>query len=74
MNHANFFKKLFESIEDYRKIALLMFLIKSDKGLLKICGFLKSDIIRSSLEGKNILKEQNEDYLDYIKEKEPIIE
>ena len=31
MNYENYFKDLFESIEDYRKIVLLIFLIKNDK-------------------------------------------
>ena len=30
MNNVNFFKDLFESIPDYKKIVLLMFLIKND--------------------------------------------
>ena len=52
-----------------------MFLIKNYYDLLKECGFLKSDISRLCLEFKNILIEQNEEYLDYIKiEEEPSIE
>ena len=30
MNNTNYFKHLFESIPDYRKIVLLLFLIKND--------------------------------------------
>ena len=44
MNNVKYFKDLFESITDYRKIVLLMFLIKDDKNLLKEVGFSKSDI------------------------------
>ena len=52
-----------------------MFLIKNYYDLLKECGFLKSDIGRLCLEFKNILIEQNEEYLDYIKiEEESSIE
>ena len=54
MDNINYFKDLFESIPDYRKIVLLMFLIKNDNDLLKECGFLKSDIIDLCLELKKI--------------------
>ena len=75
MNYGNYFKDIFESIHDYRKIVLLIFLIKNDEDLLTECGFLKDDIIRLNLAFKNILMEQNEKYLDYIKnEEESIIE
>ena len=75
MNYENHFKDMFESITDYRKIVLLIFLIQNDKNLLNECGFLKRDINRLNLELKNILIEQNEVYLDYIKnEEESLIE
>ena len=70
MNNVNYFKDLFESIPDYRKIVLLMFLIKDDKNLLKEVGFSKNDINLLSLEFKNILLEEYENYLDYIKNEE----
>ena len=71
----NYFKDLFESIPDYRKIVLLMFLIKDDKNLLKEVGFSKNDINFLSLEFKNILLEEFEEYLSYIKnEEESVIE
>ena len=74
MNNVNYFKDLFESIPDYRKIVLLMFLTKDDKNLLKEFGFSKNDI-NLSLEFKNILLEEYENYLDYIKnEEESVIE
>ena len=44
MDNVNFFKDLFESIPDYKKIVLLMFLIINDVNLLYECGFLKGDI------------------------------
>ena len=44
MNYENYFKDLFESIEDYRKIVLLIFLIKNDKNLLLEIGFSERDI------------------------------
>ena len=66
---------LFESILDYRKIVLIMFSIKNDVDLLTECGYLKNDIHRLCLEFKNKLMEQNEEYLDYIRnEEEAIIE
>ena len=48
MNHVNFFKDFFESTPDYKKIVLLMFLIKNDNYFLTECGFLKGDINRLS--------------------------
>ena len=47
-----------------------MFLIKDDKNLLKEVGFSKKDINLLSLEFKNILLEEYEDYLDHIKDQE----
>ena len=44
MNNVNFFTDLFESIPDYKKIVLLMFLCKNDVSFLYECGFLKGDI------------------------------
>ena len=38
MNNENYFKDLFESVPDYRKIVLLMFLIEDDEDLLKSFG------------------------------------
>ena len=75
MDNIIYFKDLFESITDYKKIVLLMFLIKDDKNLLKEVGFSKNDINFLSLEFKNILLEEYENYLDYIKnEEESVIE
>ena len=75
MDNVNYFKDLFESISDYTKIVLLMFLIKDDKNLLKEVGFSKNDINLLSLEFKNFLLEEYEHYLDYIKdEEESVIE
>ena len=52
-----------------------MLLIKNDSDLLTECGFLKDDINLLILEFRNILMEQNEEYLDNIKnEEESIIE
>ena len=44
MNNENYFTGLFESIPDYKKVVLLMFLIKNDVNFLYECGFLKGDI------------------------------
>ena len=73
MDKINYFKDLIESIPDNRKIVLLMFLIKNDNALLTECGFLKNDINRQNLDFKNNLIEQNEEYLDYIKNEEEFI-
>ena len=52
-----------------------MFLIENDKDSLHEIGFSERDINRLYLEFKNILKEQHEENLDYIKnEEESIIE
>ena len=52
MSYENYFKDLFESIPDYRKIVILIFLIQNDKNLLKEIGFSKSEINRLNLEFK----------------------
>ena len=70
MNNSDHFRGLLESISDYRKIVLLIFLIQNDKHLLKEIGFSKSDINLLNLEFKNILLEEFEDYLDYVKDQE----
>ena len=73
MNNADYFKDIFESIHDYRKTVLLIFLIQNDINLLKEIGFSKNDINLLNLEFKNILLEEFEDYLDYIKDQEESI-
>ena len=62
MNNSNYFRDLFESIPDYRKIVLLIFLIQNDKNLLKEIGFSENDINLLNLEFKNILLEEYENY------------
>ena len=75
MDKVNYFKDLFESIPDYRKIVLLIFLFQNDKNLLHEVGFSQRDINRLSLEFKNILLEEFEEYLSYIKnEEESVLE
>ena len=75
MDNVNYFKDLFESIPDYRKIVLLIFLIQNDKNLLKEIGFSKRDINLLNLEFKKILIEEFEEYLSYIKnEEESVLE
>ena len=56
-----------------KKIVLLIFLIQNDKNLLKEIGFSKNDINQLNLEFKNILLEEFENYLDYIKNQEESI-
>ena len=75
MENVNYFNDMFESIADYKKIVLLMFLIKNDVNLLHECGFLTGDIHYLYRKFKNILLELDQEYLDYIKnEEESIIE
>ena len=73
MNNSKFFRDIFESITDYRKIVLLIFLIQNDKNLIKEIGFSKNDIKLLNLEFKTILLEEFENYLDYIKDQEESI-
>ena len=68
--NEKYFKDLFKSIHDYRKIVLLIYLIQNDKNLLQERGFNEADINRLNIEFKNILFEQFEDYLDDIKNQE----
>ena len=70
MSYENYFKDIFESIIDYKKIILLVFLIQNDTNLLKEIGFTERDINLLNLEFKNILIEIFEEYLDYIKNEE----
>ena len=71
----SYFKNLFESVTDYRKIVLLMFLSQNDKNLIKEIKFSKNDNIRLILECKKIFLEQHEEYLDFVKnEDESVIE
>ena len=67
MDNKNYFKEIFESIHDYKKIVLLIFLIQNDKNLLNEIGFSKNDNNLLNLEFKNILLEEFQDYLFYIK-------
>ena len=62
MNNENYFKDIFESIHDYKKIVLLIFLIQNDKNLLHEVGFSERDIISLNKEYKDILIEQHEEY------------
>ena len=52
MNNGKYFKDLFESITDYRKIVLIIFLFQNDKDLLREVGFSERDINRLNLEFK----------------------
>ena len=70
MDNSIYFKDLFESISDYRKIILLIFLIQNDKNLLHDICCSERDFIRLKLEFKNILIEEYENYLDYVEDQE----
>ena len=75
MNNSNYFKDIFESIQDYRKIVLIILLIQNDRNLLKEIGFSKNDFNQLSIEFKNILLEEFADYLFYTKSvEESVIE
>ena len=61
---------MFESIEDYRKIVLLIYIFQNDENLLREIGFSERDNYRLNLEYKNIIIEQREEYLAYVKNEE----
>ena len=62
-----------ESIPDYRKIVLLMFLIENGSYSINESGFLKKDTNCLNKEFRNNLLAQNEEDLDYIKNEEKSI-
>ena len=70
MNNVNYYTDFFESISDFKKVVLLLFLIKSDVYFLYEYGFLRGDVNLLYKEFKNILLELNEEYLDNIKNQE----
>ena len=43
MNYESCFRDLLESISEYKKVVLLIFLNKDDQKLLKVVGFNKND-------------------------------
>ena len=73
MNNINYFTDLFDSMPDYKKSVLLMFLIENDVIFLCHCGYLKGDINFLYKDFKTILLELNEEYLDLIKNQEESI-
>ena len=73
MDNINYFKDIFESIHDYKKIVSLIFLIQNDKNLLKEIGFSENGINLLNLEFKNIIIKEFEEYLSYRKNKEESI-
>ena len=75
MDQISYSNDIFESIPDFRKNILLIFLIKNDNDLLHEIGFSERDTNRLSLEFKDILIEKHDEYLDYVKnEEESVIE
>ena len=75
MNDEDYLKHRFESIADYRKTVLLLFLFRNDENFLREIGFSEHDIDCLILKFKTILTEKYEEYLDFIKnEEESVIE
>ena len=62
MKYENYFKDMFKSFPDYRKIVLLIFLIKNDSDLLHQTGFSERDINHLNKDFNNFLIEQHEEY------------
>ena len=73
MNSINYFEELIESVSDYRKLVLLIFLIKDYTDLLEKFGFVKRDIERLTSEFKTILSGQIDEYYSYLKNQEESI-
>ena len=73
MNNSNYFKEIFESITDYRKIVLLIVSIQNDKYLLREVGFSERDINLLNKEFENKKIEQHEKYLDCVKIKKRVL-
>ena len=46
LDHVNYFEDFFESIEEYRKLVIKIFLNEDDKNLLRKIGFSERDIER----------------------------
>ena len=63
MDDISYFKDIFESIHDYKKMVLIIFSIQNDKNLLREIGFSKNNISLLNLEFKIILLEEFEYYL-----------
>ena len=70
MNNSDYFKDIIESIPNYRKIVLLIYLIQNDKRLLEEIGFSKKIINSLNLEFNNVLINKFDEYLSYIKNQE----
>ena len=72
MDQVKYFKGLFKSIPNYKKIILLMFSIKDDVDFLKECQFLKNDFNCLFMGLQKVLNEQNADDIDYPKKEEEV--
>ena len=59
MDNINYFTDMFESIPDYKKIILLISLIKNDVNFLYECGVSKGDINFLYKDTKKILLKLN---------------
>ena len=60
MEDINYFKDIFESIHDYKKIVLLIFLIKKDIGLLNDFGLSNDTVEKLYNDCKNFADDKIE--------------
>ena len=67
MCHVNFFKGLFESVPDYRKIVLIMFLIKNDFDISHESGYLEKAVKQLCLVFPKKMMKQRGDCSDFKK-------
>ena len=67
MDDINSFKDMLKSIQQYRKIVLLIFIIKQDNDILKESGMSQTFIEKLKGGCKKILNNESDDYNDHIK-------
>ena len=73
MDDINYFKDMLKSIQDYRKIVHLIFIIKQDNDLLLEMG-LSDDFINKLYKGcKKILESEIKDYEGHVRNLEESI-
>ena len=73
MDYTNYFKDMFATIQDYKKIIILFFIIKQDNDLLIECGLSQNEIKTLYDECKNIINEEMEIYFSHVKNQEESI-
>ena len=73
MEDINYFKDMFESIHDYKKIILLCFINKRDDTMLKEFGLSDDFIEKLYNDCKQIMESDMDEYFSHIKNLEESI-